>query len=596
MQTNGTLREAYAAYKSSTWQPKLSDFIQNVVNHTLDERLGVVMSGGPSFVFLYDKTDEPKQELWNCLASLIKANTKGALYANKVKLGDLAELPGNSDLFQRLLVHYGNYFALRSAIVSAVPELDQLIANEPSGGKSGPEAGLRLIEWYGVNDDYIQRHPELDPQRLDYSQAVETGGYGGYTKKTWRLGGIFIKGFRSTGEFDYGSFDPKTAGQLEYDQMCDLNECSHTAHVLGWGLFRDVFQEGDVTRVVERVVLVETVVPGEPLRKVGKKASGSYYSLVLEGRAVPDADPKSLLRTCVAMSVAIADCASVGVAHRDLHPANVLLSSSARGGFWAGLVDFGIAIQNDAEVTSPTHARGAQETFEAPEMIRGSKYYKSRNLPSVDVWSLGALCFFVLTGRPPASSDASLEKSKEEFGEQALEDEDIAALGPVGNEVQGVLLDCLKYVPSERITAIQAALRFQACLDAIEGGTPSNALNPYIKLARDAGMGTVPATPAEIRAQLKGLKDQVSELQGQATAAAERANNLERANEGLKHTNADLEAANASLQTTNNQLSSLIAKAKETLVKLFGPLEGDATDTIPPMGDSDPDDITSARD
>lgn len=97
---------------------------------------------------------------------------------------------------------------------------------------------------------------------------------------------------------------------------------------------------------------------------------------------------------------AIAFAHSKGVLHRDLSPRNVLVEEVA-GKVRARVVDFDTAtLVGDAAFTATAESMGTVG-FIAPERsLPGRKAADSRR-PSVDTYSLGAIFFFLLTGRPP---------------------------------------------------------------------------------------------------------------------------------------------------------------------------------------------------
>jgi serine/threonine protein kinase len=95
---------------------------------------------------------------------------------------------------------------------------------------------------------------------------------------------------------------------------------------------------------------------------------------------------------------ALATAHDAGVVHRDLKPENIFIarSSRAEGGELVKLLDFGIATALEEFETSATVTSViGSPLWMAPEQVR-----RERIKPATDVWSLGLLLFWVLTGKP----------------------------------------------------------------------------------------------------------------------------------------------------------------------------------------------------
>jgi serine/threonine protein kinase/tetratricopeptide (TPR) repeat protein len=85
-----------------------------------------------------------------------------------------------------------------------------------------------------------------------------------------------------------------------------------------------------------------------------------------------------------------------GIVHRDIKPANVMLDPSGR----ALLMDFGLARRLEATRLTQTGSTLGTFAYMSPEQLRGSDPDASS-----DIWSLGALLFEAVTGRPAFTGD-----------------------------------------------------------------------------------------------------------------------------------------------------------------------------------------------
>jgi serine/threonine protein kinase len=97
-----------------------------------------------------------------------------------------------------------------------------------------------------------------------------------------------------------------------------------------------------------------------------------------------------------------------GIIHRDIKPGNIYLCDAGRGGeVFVKLLDFGIA--KGVDVDGPNRVDSGTKTgsmigspfYMSPEQILGSKDLDHRS----DLWSVGVVCFEMLTGRKPFDAE-----------------------------------------------------------------------------------------------------------------------------------------------------------------------------------------------
>ena len=102
---------------------------------------------------------------------------------------------------------------------------------------------------------------------------------------------------------------------------------------------------------------------------------------------------REAIRLFVPLVDALRHCHEMGVVHRDVKPANILVDESGR----ARLADLGLAwAEADPRVTGEDGALGTPH-YMSPEHARDAAAVDQRS----DLWSLGATLFHALVGRPP---------------------------------------------------------------------------------------------------------------------------------------------------------------------------------------------------
>jgi tRNA A-37 threonylcarbamoyl transferase component Bud32 len=105
-----------------------------------------------------------------------------------------------------------------------------------------------------------------------------------------------------------------------------------------------------------------------------------------------------VLQACEGMAEVHAN----GIVHRDLKPGNLFLTRRIDGRPLVKVLDFGIAksalpMDDSARAVTMTLVALGTPLYMSPEQIRCSKDVDART----DVWSLGAILYELLTGRPP---------------------------------------------------------------------------------------------------------------------------------------------------------------------------------------------------
>jgi len=153
-----------------------------------------------------------------------------------------------------------------------------------------------------------------------------------------------------------------------------------------------------------------------------------------------------------------------GVLHRDLKPANILLDRDER----PLVTDFGLAKYADGEAHwTQSGAVLGTPSYMAPEQAAGSR---GEIGPASDVYSLGAILYYALTGRPPFQASQPLDTLL-----LVLEQDPVPprVLNPsVDRQLEMIALKCLQ---KPRDLRYQSAAALGDDLDAFLAGEPVSA-------------------------------------------------------------------------------------------------------------------------
>ncbi len=161
---------------------------------------------------------------------------------------------------------------------------------------------------------------------------------------------------------------------------------------------------------------------------------------------------------------ALNEAHGVGLIHRDIKPAN--LFAAYRGGLHdvTKLLDFGLVktLQGDNAIQlSREDTIAGSPLYIAPEQVMHSQPPDRR----ADIYSLGAVAYFLLTGRPPFLGNSAMEVMIAHTHDPVIPPSEIRPGLPV--DLEQVVLRCLAKNPSDRFSdASSLAEALGACVDA----------------------------------------------------------------------------------------------------------------------------------
>ncbi len=159
-------------------------------------------------------------------------------------------------------------------------------------------------------------------------------------------------------------------------------------------------------------------------------------------------DPTAAARCVLIVARAIQYLHTQGLVHRDLKPSNILLDGDDR----PCVTDFGLAkmLEADGQVTH-TGAIVGTPNYMSPEQAAGRAAAVG---PLSDVYSLGAVLYESLTGRPPFSGEAPLETLVQVLEGEPARPRVLRPAIPAGLET--ICLKCLEKAPDRRYASAEA--------------------------------------------------------------------------------------------------------------------------------------------
>ncbi|RMG08051.1 MAG: serine/threonine protein kinase [Planctomycetota bacterium] len=122
------------------------------------------------------------------------------------------------------------------------------------------------------------------------------------------------------------------------------------------------------------------------------------------GEAFEELDLRGRLELLVEVAAAVGHAHRRGVIHRDLKPGNVLVTPEGK----VKVADFGLATVLGLERLTQTGASVGTLTHMAPEQISTERDRRGQG-PHTDVWALGVILYWALTGTLPFRGDGAVQ-------------------------------------------------------------------------------------------------------------------------------------------------------------------------------------------
>ena len=204
-----------------------------------------------------------------------------------------------------------------------------------------------------------------------------------------------------------------------------------------------------------------------PIYETGETEGSPFYSMKFaEGGTLRDRlghfrEPRKAARLIARVARAVHHAHQRGILHRDLKPANILLDDAEETPYVA---DFGIAkwLHRDSALTLMPTALGTPH-YMAPEQAAGAS---AQLTTAADIYSLGAILYELLAGRPPFVAETPLETLR------LVTEAEPPALSEAPRDLEVICRKCLSKEPAARYAS---AAELAEDLDRWSEGKPITA-------------------------------------------------------------------------------------------------------------------------
>ncbi len=190
----------------------------------------------------------------------------------------------------------------------------------------------------------------------------------------------------------------------------------------------------------------------------GTTDAGEFYyamefvdGLDLDGvvEAAGPLPPERVIHVLAQVCGALAEAHGIGLIHRDLKPANIMLCTRGGEADVVKVMDFGLVMDLREGAAAPEAGLAGTPHTMSPEVIRGHP-----PTPAVDLYAVGAVGCFLLTGRPIFDAVSATE-----FLLCHMQKEPVAPSSRVAGvpaDLEALLLGCLRKDPAARPPSVKA--------------------------------------------------------------------------------------------------------------------------------------------
>jgi serine/threonine-protein kinase len=295
---------------------------------------------------------------------------------------------------------------------------------------------------------------------------------------------------------------------------------------------------------------------------------------------------------------ALVEVHAAGIVHRDLKPSNLFVTRRAVGAPAVKLLDFGISkltLGSDEPGLDPALTQTAtimgSPSYMSPEQLKSTKEVDSR----ADVWSLGAVFYEAITGKPAfrgeslpqvcamiASEDPALPSSRRDG---------------IPLDLERTLLRCLEKNPDRRATLVDLARsaatyapdRARASLERIEAMAGGGEPRPRAATRAEKSLPIIALTGERLRTMSSWGRDRRGKRGGGGVvmllvaASAVAAVGIYTGRIEVKRLRGDIEGATSAVSSAADVVSSAVSSVGTAVASSLPPLP--AMPAMPSMSD-----------
>lgn len=191
-----------------------------------------------------------------------------------------------------------------------------------------------------------------------------------------------------------------------------------------------------------------------PVYEFGEENGISFFSMgLVRGQCLADHlkrnhfSPAAAAEMVILLAQAIQYAHDAGIVHRDLKPSNILLDNDGT----PKITDFGLAKILDNESVTASGALLGTPSYMSPEQARCEH---DKIGPLSDVYSLGAILYAALCGRPPFRGATTVETLRQVMEQPPVSPTAFNASVP--KDLATICLKCLEKSPTARYRSAQA--------------------------------------------------------------------------------------------------------------------------------------------